>query len=77
MFDTSIFGATSPVQGQRYRFEASPTFGRSISPACSPTTAAISCRRTFYTLASRVMHYGRYGGGGEDTRLFPLFIGYP
>ena len=27
VFDTSVFGATSPVQGQRYRFEASPTFG--------------------------------------------------
>ena len=32
---------------------------------------------TFYTLATRVMHYGRYGSGGEDSRLFPLFIGYP
>ena len=31
----------------------------------------------FYTLAARVMHYGRYGSGGEDQRLFPLFIGYP
>jgi Tol biopolymer transport system component len=27
VFDTSVFGATSPVQGQRYRFEASPTLG--------------------------------------------------
>ena len=27
VFDTSNFGATSPVQGQRYRLEASPTFG--------------------------------------------------
>lgn len=23
------------------------------------------------------MHYGRYGSGGEDARLFPLYIGYP
>jgi outer membrane protein assembly factor BamA len=23
------------------------------------------------------MHYGRYGSGGEDERLFPLFVGYP
>lgn len=23
------------------------------------------------------MHYGRYGSGGEDPRLFPLYIGYP
>ena len=31
----------------------------------------------FYTIAVRGMHYGRYGAGGEDSRLMPLFIGYP
>jgi len=31
----------------------------------------------FYTLAARVMHFGRYGAGGEDQRLAPLFLGYP
>jgi hypothetical protein len=31
----------------------------------------------FYTLAARVIHYGRYGSGGEDPRLLPLYIGYP
>jgi outer membrane protein assembly factor BamA len=31
----------------------------------------------FYTIATRVMHFGRYGTGGQDTRLFPLYIGYP
>ena len=31
----------------------------------------------FYTLAARVLHYGRYGSGGEDSRLYPLYIGYP
>ena len=23
------------------------------------------------------MHYGRYGGGAEDSRLYPLYLGYP
>jgi outer membrane protein assembly factor BamA len=32
---------------------------------------------SFYTIAARVMHYGRYGAGGEDARLFPLYIGNP
>jgi len=32
---------------------------------------------SFYTIAARGLHYGRYGGGSEDQRLFPLFIGYP
>src|SRR5947207_2538742 len=31
----------------------------------------------FYTIAARVMHYGRYGSGGEDQRFFPLYLGYP
>jgi outer membrane protein assembly factor BamA len=29
------------------------------------------------TVAGRIMHYGRYGAGGEDERLNPLFLGYP
>ena len=29
------------------------------------------------TIAARVMHYGRYGSGSEDPRLYPLFVGYP
>lgn len=77
VYDTSNFGATSPVLGQRYRFEASPTFG-----GIRYTNVLADYRRyfmpfQFYTLAARVMHFGRYGSGGEDTRLFPLFIGYP
>ena len=32
---------------------------------------------SFYTIAVRAMHYGRYGPGGQDPRLYPLFIGYP
>jgi hypothetical protein len=77
VFDSSIFGATSPVQGQRYRFEASPTFG-----SINFTGALADYRRyfmpaPFYTLAVRVMHYGRYGSGSEDTRISPLYVGYP
>jgi outer membrane protein assembly factor BamA len=31
----------------------------------------------FYTIAGRVLSYGRYGSGGQDVRLYPLYIGYP
>jgi outer membrane protein assembly factor BamA len=31
----------------------------------------------FYTIAARLIHDGRYGAGGEDQRLFPMYIGYP
>ena len=77
VFDTSVFGATSPVAGQRSRFEISPTVG-----SLSYVGALADYRRyvmpaRFYTIAGRVMHYGRYGSGGEDPRLLPLFIGYP
>jgi outer membrane protein assembly factor BamA len=77
VFDTSSFGATSPVQGQRYRFEVSPTFG-----SAPFTGALVDYRRyfmpvPFYTFATRVLHYGRYGSGSADDRLRPLFLGYP
>jgi hypothetical protein len=75
--DTSSFGATSPVQGQRFRFEAAPTFG-----TLNYTSMTADYRRyfmpvSFYTIAVRAMHYGRYGPGGQDPRLYPLFLGYP
>src|SRR6185436_16675343 len=77
VFDTSNFGATSPVSGQRYRFEVAPTFG-----SLQFTSATADYRRyfmpaPFYTVAVRGLHYGRYGTGGDDERLFPLYLGYP
>jgi len=77
VYDTANYGATSPVQGQRYRLEAAPTFG-----TINFTNLLADYRRyfmpvPFYTIAIRGMHYGRYGNGSEDSRLFPLFLGYP
>ncbi len=77
VFDNANYGATSPVQGQRYRLEAAPTFG-----TIDYTSVLADYRRyvmpvPFYTIAGRILHYGRYGSGGQDSRLFPLFIGYP
>lgn len=77
VFDNSVFGATSPVAGGRSRFELAPTVG-----SLSFTSALADYRQyympaRFYTIASRVMHYGRYGAGSEDSRMLPLFIGYP
>ena len=77
VYDTSGFGATSPVQGQAYRLEVAPTFG-----SVNYTSVLADYRRyfmpvSFYTIATRVLQYGRYGNGGDDVRLNPLFIGYP
>jgi hypothetical protein len=77
VYDTSVFAVTSPVQGQRYRLEVAPTVG-----TVNYTSVLLDYRRylmpiPFYTIAGRALHYGRYGSGSEDDRLFPLFIGYP
>ncbi|HVR70947.1 MAG TPA: BamA/TamA family outer membrane protein [Vicinamibacteria bacterium] len=75
--DTSVFGATSPVMGQRARLDLSPTLG-----SVNYTSALADLRQYVMpvrpvTLAGRVLHYGRYGSGGEDQRLGSLFLGYP
>jgi outer membrane protein assembly factor BamA len=75
--DTTNFGATSPVAGQRYRLELAPTFGSIRYAGVLADYRRYFMAAPFYTFAARVMHYGRYGSGGEDPRLFPLYIGYP
>ena len=75
--DTSHFGATSPVQGQRYRVEVAPTFGTLNFASVLGDYRRYAMPLPFYTVAARVMHYGRYGGGAEDSRLYPLYLGYP
>ncbi|MCK4822564.1 BamA/TamA family outer membrane protein, partial [bacterium] len=76
VYDSSFFGATSPILGQSYRFEVSPLKG-----TIDFYTVLADYRRYFmplrpFTLAFRFLHYGRYGKGAEDPRLFPLFLGY-
>lgn len=77
VFDTSNYGATSPVVGARYRLEASPTFGSIRYTGLLADYRRYFMPVPFYTIAGRVLHYGRYGTGSQDLRLFPLFLGYP
>ena len=77
VYDSSVFGATSPIVGQRYRLELSQVGG-----SLTYSGVLADYRRYFmparpFTLAFRALHYGRYGSGGEDPRLSPLFLGYP
>ncbi len=77
VYDTSVFGATSPIIGQSYRLETSPILG-----TISLNNVLIDYRRYLmplrpFTLAARVFHYGRYGRDSETERLAPLFLGYP
>ena len=75
VYDNSFFGATSPILGSRWRFEADPTFGSlKFVTALADVRKYVMPFRPF-TLAGRIMHIGRYGNDGE--RLYPLSIGYP
>jgi len=75
--DSAVFGATSPVAGERSRFEVTPTAGTIAFAGALADYRRYLMPARFYTIAGRVLHYGRYGSGAEDVRLVPLFIGYP
>ena len=74
--DNSFFGATSPLLGDRWRLEVSPTVG-----SLRFLTALADYRRYVmpmrpFTIAGRVLHIGRYGRDADDGLMYPLFIGY-
>lgn len=76
VYDSSYFGATSPIFGQSYTFEVVPSIG-----TINYFAVLADYRRYFmpikpFTLAVRLLHYGRYGKGAEDSRFYPLFMGY-
>jgi Tol biopolymer transport system component len=74
--DNSFFGATSPLLGDRWRLEVSPTVG-----TLQFITALADYRRYVmpvrpFTIAGRLLHVGRYGRNSDDGRMYPLFLGY-
>lgn len=79
--DNSYFGFTSPIAGQRWRAEISPTLG-----SLAYYSVLADYRRYFLvrplSFAFRGMHYGRYGADadGIDDQgrrvLSEIFIGY-
>ncbi|RMG40173.1 MAG: tolB protein precursor, partial [Methanobacteriota archaeon] len=73
--DYSFFGFTSPVNGSRYRFEVEGTVG-SLNFATFLADYRKYLFHNPFTLAFRFLHYGRYFGDSESSRLTPLFIGY-
>ncbi|MGZ4901213.1 MAG: BamA/TamA family outer membrane protein, partial [Candidatus Angelobacter sp.] len=77
VYDTSVFGGTGPVMGQRYRLEGGIAGG-----SLNFSTLLADYRRYFslarpLSVAGRILHYGRYGGDAEDPRLSDFFLGYP
>jgi Tol biopolymer transport system component len=75
--DRSIVGPTGPVAGQRFRVEASPSYG-----SLRYGEALLDYRRYVQladplVLAGRGLHFGRYGPDARDERLRRLFVGQP
>jgi len=73
--DNSFAAFTSPVQGERYRIQYTPTFG-----SVTYQLAIADYRRYFFmrpfTLALRGMSLGRYGNGAEDVNTtWPIYLG--
>jgi Tol biopolymer transport system component len=77
VYDSSIFGATSPIVGQRYRFEFSQAAGSLVYSGFLTDYRKYFMPSRPFTIAVRGLHYGRYGRDGEDDRLSPLFVGDP
>jgi outer membrane protein assembly factor BamA len=75
--DTTYFGATGPLYGERYRVE----FGKSVG-SIDYFTVLADWRRYYMpkrpvTFGVRVLHYGRYGGDAAHENLMPAYLGYP
>ncbi len=77
VYDNSFFGATSPILGQRYRLEVDPTVGSlQFYSVLADYRRYVMPVRPF-TIAARLLHYGRYGRDAEDSlHMYPLFMGY-
>jgi Tol biopolymer transport system component len=77
VYDTSIFGVTSPIRGSRHRLEFSQS-GGSLN-----YSGVLADMRTYlmpfrpYTIALRGVYFGRFGPDSEDGRLPTLYLGYP
>ena len=73
--DNSFAAFTSPVQGERYRLQYSPTFG-----SVTYQLAMADYRRYLFfrpfTFAMRGISIGRYGKGAEDVNAsYPIYVG--
>ncbi|HVL66939.1 MAG TPA: BamA/TamA family outer membrane protein [Vicinamibacterales bacterium] len=76
VYDTSIFGVTSPIRGSRSRLEYSQSVGSlNYSGVLADVRTYVMPVRPA-TFALRGIYYGRYGGDADDPRLPTLYLGY-
>jgi hypothetical protein len=74
--DTTSFGATGPIIGQRMRLEVAPTFGDLRFTGLSLDARKYFMPKPPVTIAVRGLHQGRYGTSAESERISPLYLGY-
>ena len=77
VYDTSIFGATSPIRGSRYRLEYAQSAGSLLYSGVTTDVRTYLMPVKPYTIALRGMYSGRFGPDAEDDMLPALFLGYP
>jgi Tol biopolymer transport system component len=77
VYDQSLYGATGPILGQRYRLELSSALGdlNYLGVLTDYRRYLVPFRP--FTIATRLLHFGRYGGDGDSDVLQALNIGYP
>jgi outer membrane protein assembly factor BamA len=76
VYDTSIFGGTSPVAGRRYRFELGGTAGSLGYGTLLGDYRHYHQIARPLSIAGRLLYVGRFGGDAEDPRLQELYVGY-
>ncbi|HET7230909.1 MAG TPA: hypothetical protein VFJ16_12945 [Longimicrobium sp.] len=74
VYDNAIDGYTSPMAGQRYRFEVAPTLGDLQFNSITADYRRYLLVRPL-TLAFRALHFGRYGR--DEAVPSSIFLGYP
>jgi hypothetical protein len=74
--DTSVFGATSPILGRRFRLDTNTNAGDLYLTDVTLDVRQYVMPIQPVTFAARALHVGRYGADSEDARLTPLFLGY-
>ncbi len=77
VYDNSYMGATGPLLGSRFRLEVTPVMGsiRWFNVLADYRKYIMPIKP--FTIAGRILHFGRYGSGAEDYRLSQLYLGYP
>jgi Tol biopolymer transport system component len=74
--DSSFYGFSAPVRGQRYRFEVE-AYGGDLSYQTGLADYRRYVFRRPMTFAFRGLHFGRYGDDAESNLLGSLYVGRP